>query len=532
MRKRKPVLLNGEALMVDGKVLEFDAVDQEELDGKIDAPQTAQVGEVLTVEEVDEDGKPIKWKTAPGVNITTELTQESTDAQVPSAKAAYDAIGRKIDAPQTANVGEFLAVEEVDEKSVVKKIRAAEIVLENTVLSVADIPNLLTNKSKYGVCVGTSSDISKFKMSFPLFIMFGETSSGTTNFTAFDAAGYTWPGEIDYGTVRFSGKNAEIYTVNITSTTDDDGNVTETVDKSGYNLWYALYNGKSVVAYLEYKNAKGQVVRKQILNMCECRNYGTYLDKYVATFIGIDNNYNLVGRIVDGDYTVDNTAVIPSSVDGLSMIIQSDWTQNDTSAPDYVKNRPGGYDVIESTTISWDGSSTAGGFYYYTPGRFLAHVSDTILSKEELSKAKVYNNDDPDTELEAGSISEGDGYFADFTRGVVVVTALYAKPYGPTTTLDKTGVFFHCQEFNNVRHYTSKLVIQNTKEVKIPAKYLDLEQSLSSKLPIPTTAQVGQIVKVKAVDADGKITETEAVDVSTIVSVAYNEETGNLQIGG
>lgn len=32
---------------------------------KIDAPQTAAVGEVLTVEEVREDGKPMKWKTAP-----------------------------------------------------------------------------------------------------------------------------------------------------------------------------------------------------------------------------------------------------------------------------------------------------------------------------------------------------------------------------------------------------------------------------------------------------------------------------------
>ncbi len=30
---------------------------------KIDAPQTAKVGEVLVVEEVDEDGKPTKWKT-------------------------------------------------------------------------------------------------------------------------------------------------------------------------------------------------------------------------------------------------------------------------------------------------------------------------------------------------------------------------------------------------------------------------------------------------------------------------------------
>ena len=35
------------------------------LAGKIDAPQVAKVGEVLTVEAVDVDGKPTKWKTAP-----------------------------------------------------------------------------------------------------------------------------------------------------------------------------------------------------------------------------------------------------------------------------------------------------------------------------------------------------------------------------------------------------------------------------------------------------------------------------------
>ena len=36
-----------------------------------------------------------------------------------------------------------------------------------------------------------------------------------------------------------------------------------------------------------------------------------------------------------------------------------------------------------------------------------------------------------------------------------------------------------------------------------------------SGIPTPTTAQVGQIVKVKAVDADGKVTETETVDMPT-----------------
>lgn len=37
----------------------------DEIRKKIDAPQVAQVGEVLTVEKVGEDGKPKKWKTAP-----------------------------------------------------------------------------------------------------------------------------------------------------------------------------------------------------------------------------------------------------------------------------------------------------------------------------------------------------------------------------------------------------------------------------------------------------------------------------------
>ena len=64
MRKRVPVLKDGKVLRDEnGKVLEFDAVNQEELDRKIDAPQVAKVGEVLTVEEVDTDGKPKKWKT-------------------------------------------------------------------------------------------------------------------------------------------------------------------------------------------------------------------------------------------------------------------------------------------------------------------------------------------------------------------------------------------------------------------------------------------------------------------------------------
>lgn len=58
MRKRVPVLKDGKVLRDEnGNVLEFWAVNQDELDNKIDAPQVAKVGEVLTVKAVDESGK-------------------------------------------------------------------------------------------------------------------------------------------------------------------------------------------------------------------------------------------------------------------------------------------------------------------------------------------------------------------------------------------------------------------------------------------------------------------------------------------
>lgn len=81
---------------------------------KIDAPQTAAVGEVLTVEKVDADGKPTKWKTAPaaaGIDVVAEITAESTNEQIPSAKAVYTGI---TDA-QKVKLVKFTFVEVADE---------------------------------------------------------------------------------------------------------------------------------------------------------------------------------------------------------------------------------------------------------------------------------------------------------------------------------------------------------------------------------------------------------------------------------
>lgn len=67
------------------------------LAGKIDAPQTATVGEVLTVEEVDADGKPKKWKTqAMDVADVVKFTeQDLTYEQAAQARKNISVVGGK-----------------------------------------------------------------------------------------------------------------------------------------------------------------------------------------------------------------------------------------------------------------------------------------------------------------------------------------------------------------------------------------------------------------------------------------------------
>lgn len=58
IRRPKPA----DYVYTETEIKSYEAL-QADLDKKIDAPQVAQVGEVLTVEEVDAEGKPKKWKT-------------------------------------------------------------------------------------------------------------------------------------------------------------------------------------------------------------------------------------------------------------------------------------------------------------------------------------------------------------------------------------------------------------------------------------------------------------------------------------
>ena len=53
-----------------------------------------------------------------------------------------------------------------------------------------------------------------------------------------------------------------------------------------------------------------------------------------------------------------------------------DWNQNDPNAKDYVKNRPGGYDIPSTVDISWDGDMTGKETVDGGDGFYLVKIAD------------------------------------------------------------------------------------------------------------------------------------------------------------
>ena len=492
MRKRKPVLLNGEALMADGKPLEFDAVDQEELDGKIDAPQTAAVGEVLTVEEVGEDGKPKKWKTqvvdVDGVLKYTE--QELTTEEQAQAR-------KNIGAQQTdfiINVKENEDGVVAADKTLVEIKTAYEskvnmwavfygnryifqgyLRITDSYLFVCVMDNVVT---KYGsismIEFNSNGNISIHGMEFTalykmeqIIVGNGGAISGVplgqnpvpenaTYVTVPKASGLkagkvlTTTGE--NGVLAMEWKDIN-FPVIITSTTTD-GVTTYTADKTFAEIKAAYENGANV--YAEDVPYAGNAIP---LTFC----YGSAN----IVFSGITD----INRVYCITINKNNNISVVSGRTGAPLY---SWSE----LPLVMQNPPF---VI---SVSDDKAPDGGGLLYYTYGK----------------NGRI---------IEYDMITRTGNYYKVFTdRQNNEITLSLRGQFVPAVTTSDNGKI---------------LQVANGTWAKT---------DLPASLPSPTTAQVGQIVKVKAVDANGKITQTEAVDMSTIVSVTYDEETGNLQIGG
>lgn len=160
-------------------------------------------------------------------------------------------------------------------------------------------------------------------------------------------------------------------------------------------------------------------------------------------------------------------------------LVQPDWQQNDETAPDYVKSRPGGYDVPD-LYIAWDG---------VIGNRLTVPVSDTMqfvkvstrtLGINNINGSLVYNNvnTDPDTIL-------------DVTSSNVVIDNAIAFVSTPgwgngEVTFPESGIYFVRMTMGTQTAFITRLESGLT-PVKIPQKYLDLDSKANKSIDITAT---------------------------------------------
>lgn len=160
-------------------------------------------------------------------------------------------------------------------------------------------------------------------------------------------------------------------------------------------------------------------------------------------------------------------------------LAQPDWQQNDETAPDYVKSRPGGYDVPDFY-IAWDG---------VIGNRLTVPVSDTMqfvkvssrtLDIGNINGSLVYNNvnTDPDTIL-------------DVTSSNVVIDNAIAFVSTPgwgngEVTFPESGIYFVRMTMGTQTAFITRLESGLT-PVKIPQEYLDLGSKANKSIDITAT---------------------------------------------
>lgn len=413
MKKRKPVLLNGEALMADGKPLEFDAVNQEELDGKIDAPQTAAVGEVLTVEEVGEDGKPKKWKTQ-----TVAAGQKQADWNQNDETAADHVKNRPFYVADEAPLGEVVFTAR-SVNAITHTVNAMSIKVLTAIFSNTDI-HVPRPQIRLFLC-------GKFYAANVYF------DRGNFSFTSDEISGH-----VNYNT------GSEWYLE------VQDNSVSFTVGES-YSVAFFDINNKGYV-----KIPLGYFPDSIFTQESAPVRYG---DGNLSTIQGSNTTASANNSHAEGMNTT--ASGIESHAEGINTTASGDESHAEGS-----------------------GTKASGNF---------SHVEGfgTIASGDTQHVQGSYN-------------------LSDTTSAHIVGNGTY-KQRSNAYTLDWKGnawfsgnVYVGSTSGTNKDKGSKKLV--DTSEL---SELLGMVQNYA--IPNPATAQVGQIVKVKAVDADGKVIETETI---------------------
>ena len=399
------------------------------LAGKIDVPQVAQVGEVLTVEEVDADGKPTKWKTAPAAAEQKQANWTQND------ETAADYVKNR----PGGYYGELVTVDE--------EIYSGEI---------NDVRMGIDTDAGFTLVIGQAYKVT--------------IGDAEKTYTAFADS--------------FSG---------IDCVTIGDGKIAEVLESSEmFGLVYAAIEGEGSEAMVVCPVADvGKTIRvttktqkREVHKIpVELLDLGSVDESVKQTNVALDALY--------GDISSINKMLTEGPIT---------FKRGSTTL------KLGDYNANDGLMLRWDygnGSYT----YVYRDGLYVNNVSAGTsigMNAYTINIVEKAHNSGIRFNLEKTDANGGTRFSVENVAGVR--TTFYAS--GKIINSNRLLQF----SANNTITEDNATTLRG---VKTPEQEYDAanKKYVDQRLPSPATAQVGQIVKVKAVDESGKITETETVDM-------------------
>lgn len=202
--------------------------------------------------------------------------------------------------------------------------------------------------------------------------------------------------------------------------------------------------------------------------------------------------------------------------------VQTDWNQNDTTAKDYIKNRPGGYE--EGFEITWDGDTTGRAKITMEGGAGMPgvwyKVSDKILTADQIiggTITLIQNGATKQLDVLDEVISE-----KEFGYAVGDFTVLIAMKQGTfnvnraNISIPETGVYFINVDSTTYISSLSNITVHPFDDKYIPdtiARKAELDSRITEKEVILSSSTTDSTKKFKiTVNDSGTLTATEITE--------------------
>ena len=223
---------------------------------------------------------------------------------------------------------------------------------------------------------------------------------------------------------------------------------------------------------------------------------------------------------------VGDVAVSTQIDNAISAIPQADWNQNDTTAVDYIENRPF-YESI--TDYTWDGNTEGRDTY----GGYVKISDDTPTPETLLNGAVLYDGSNKMYDITAISCMYNDTVFIDTQSGTFQIfysTSCTNPASGSSFTVPSTGIYYYNSEYTVSRKLQVPVAVKIDKKfipdslASIPTEIETINTTLSNKMNSNDPVGTGSFSMGRKADTTiGNCSHAEGTDVTASGSYSHAE---------